>query len=240
LRRRIFRSDRLRRFVCWLISLYVRFVYATSRWRVVGGDIPRRLHESRQPFILAFWHGRLLMMPMAWDRSVKIHMLISAHRDGRMIADAVKHFGIGSIAGSSSRGGSSALRQMVKQLKAGDCVGITPDGPRGPAMQASSGIIVTARLAAAPVVPLAYASRARRVLRSWDLFHLAFPFTSGVFVWGDPIVVRADADGTELERCRRLVEDRLNAAGAEADRLVGATGDRRLAAASGLPHEERP
>jgi hypothetical protein len=240
LRRRIFRSDRLRRFVCWLISLYVRFIYATSRWRVVGGDIPRQLHESRRPFILAFWHGRLLMMPMAWDRSVKIDMLISAHRDGRMIADAVRHFGIGSIAGSSSRGGTSALRQMVKQLKAGDCVGITPDGPRGPAMQASSGIVATARLAAAPVVPLAYAARARRVLRSWDLFHLAFPFTSGVFVWGEPIEVPADAEEAELERCRRLVEDRLNAAGAEADRLVGASGDRRAAPTSGLPHEERP
>jgi lysophospholipid acyltransferase (LPLAT)-like uncharacterized protein len=239
-RRHIFRSDQLRRLVCWLISLYIRFVFATSRWRVVGGDIPRRLHEGGRPFILAFWHGRLLMMPMAWDRSVKIHMLISSHRDGRIIADAVKHFGIGSIAGSSSRGGTSALRQMVKQLKAGDCVGITPDGPRGPAMRASSGIVATARLAAAPVVPLAYAARGRRVLRSWDLFLLAFPFTSGVFVWGEPIEVPPHADEAELERCRRLVEDRLNAAGAEADRLVGPSGGRRPAAPASLPREERP
>jgi lysophospholipid acyltransferase (LPLAT)-like uncharacterized protein len=218
---RTLRSDRLRRFVCWLVSLYIRLVWATSRWRVERGEIPRRLHEDRQPFILAFWHGRLLMMPMAWERAQPIHMLISAHRDGRLIADAVKHFGIGSIAGSSRRGGSSALRQMVKRLKAGDCVGITPDGPRGPPEQASEGIVATARLAQVPVVPLAFAARRRRVLATWDRFHLAFPFTSGVFVWGEPIAVPADADEAALDRYRCLVEDGLNAIGAEADALVG-------------------
>jgi lysophospholipid acyltransferase (LPLAT)-like uncharacterized protein len=215
---RILRSDRLRRFVCWLVAVYIRLVWATSRWRIERGDIPRRLHDDRHPFILAFWHGRLLMMPMAWDRAQPIHMLISSHRDGRIIADAVKHFGIGSIAGSSRRGGSSALRQMMKRLRDGDCVGITPDGPRGPAAQASDGIIAAARLAQVPIVPLAYAARRRRVLRSWDRFHLPVPFNSGVFVWGEPILVPAGA--ADLECHRRLVEDRMNALALEADRLV--------------------
>jgi hypothetical protein len=218
---RVLRSDRLRRFVCWLVSLYIRLVWATSRWRVERGEIPRRLHEDRRPFILAFWHGRLLMMPMAWDRTRPIHMLISAHRDGRIIADAVKHFGIGSIAGSSRRGGSSALRQMVRRLKSGECVGITPDGPRGPATRASDGIVATARLAQVPIVPLAYAARRRRVLGTWDRFHLPSPFTSGVFVWGEPILVPGDAGEGALEGYRQLVEDRLNAIDAEAEVEVG-------------------
>src|SRR6267378_1743151 len=137
--RRIVRSDALRRVLCAFIALYIRFVYATSRWTVEGGEAARRHFREKRPFILAFWHGRLLMMPMAWPRDVAIHMLISGHRDGRMIADAVGHFGITSIARSSSRGGLAALRAMVKQIKNGECVGITPDGPRGPAMQASQG-----------------------------------------------------------------------------------------------------
>jgi lysophospholipid acyltransferase (LPLAT)-like uncharacterized protein len=223
--RRLARSDRARHLLCWLVSLYIRFVFATSRWSVEGGEAARQLHAAGKPFILAFWHGRLLMMPKAWQTGIPIHMLISGHRDGRIIADAVGHFGIASIAGSSSKGGRAALRLMVKMLKAGDCVGITPDGPRGPAMQATQGIVVTARLAGVPILPLSYATRRRRLMRSWDRFHLAFPFTTGIFLWGAPIVIPADADETALERYRLLVEERLTALGAEADRRMGHAAD---------------
>jgi len=71
-----------------VIHLYIRVVYATNRWTVVGAEIPHRLRADGRSFILAFWHGRLLMIPMAWQRLAPMHMLISAHRDGRIIADA--------------------------------------------------------------------------------------------------------------------------------------------------------
>jgi lysophospholipid acyltransferase (LPLAT)-like uncharacterized protein len=219
------RSDQVRRLLCWLVSLYIRLVFATSRWSVEGGETARRLHAAGKPFILAFWHGRLLMMPKAWQAGVPIHMLISGHRDGRIIADAVGHFGIASIAGSSSKGGRAALRLMVKTLKGGACVGITPDGPRGPAMRASQGIVAAARLAGVPILALSYATRRRRLMRSWDRFHLAFPFTTGVFLWGAPIAIPADADEAVLERYRLLVEERLNTLGAEADRRMGHQAD---------------
>ena len=103
--RRLLRSSRLRRLSCWVIHLYIRLVYATNRWTVEGGAVPHRLREEGRSFILAFWHGRLLMIPMAWQRLAPMHMLISAHRDGRIIADAVSYFGIEAIAGSTRRGG---------------------------------------------------------------------------------------------------------------------------------------
>src|SRR3954447_24980028 len=156
--RHLFRSEGLRRLLCWVIQLYIRFVYRTNRWSAEGGDIPHRLRESGRPFILAFWHGRLLMIPMAWQRLAPMHMLISAHRDGRIIADAVTYFGVHSIAGSTRRGGSAALRLMLKRLHDGDCVGIPPDGPRGPAMVASAGIVNVARLAGMPIVPIVFAT----------------------------------------------------------------------------------
>ncbi len=214
-------SDRLRRLSCWVIHLYIRFVYATNRWTVEGGEVPRHLREEGGSFILAFWHGRLLMIPMAWQRLAPMHMLISAHRDGRIIADAVTYFGVHSISGSSRRGGSAALRMMLKRLAAGECVGITPDGPRGPAMQASSGIINVARLAGVPIVPIAFATSRRRVLPSWDRFHLALPFGHGVFLWGEPIEIAADLDAAGLEGARLLVESRMNEMVGEADRRVG-------------------
>src|SRR6266700_2920711 len=227
--RRLLRSRRLRRMSCWIIQLYIRFVYATNHWTVEGGEVPRQLRAEGRSFILAFWHGRLLMIPMAWQRLAQKHMLISAHRDGRIIADAVTYFGVHSIAGSSRRGGSAALRQMLKRLAAGECVGITPDGPRGPAMQASSGIINVARLAGVPIVPVVFATSRRRVLSSWDRFHLALPFGRGAFLWGEPIEIARELDPAGLERARLLVEDRMNELARDADRRVGANPSPALA-----------
>jgi lysophospholipid acyltransferase (LPLAT)-like uncharacterized protein len=220
-RRRFLRNARLRRLTCWVIHCYIRFVYTTTRWTVEGSERPRRLRADGKPFILAFWHGRLLMIPMAWQRLAPMHMLISAHPDGRIIADAVTYFGVDAIAGSTSRGGSAALRTMLKRLRAGDCVGITPDGPRGPAMTASVGIINVARLAGVPIVPITYATSRRRILSTWDRFHLPYPFGRGVYLWGEPIEIAAELDEGGLERARCLVERRMVEMVGEADRRVG-------------------
>src|SRR4029077_6564452 len=190
--RRLLRSNRVHQLSCWVIHLYIRFVYATNRWTVDGGEVPRRLRAEGTSFILAFWHGRLLMIPMAWQRLAPMHMLISAHRDGRIISDSVTYFGVQSIAGSSRRGGTAALRLMLRHLAAGGCGGITPDGPRGPPTRAASGIINAARLAGVPIVPIVFAPSRCRVLRSWDRFHLAFPFGRGAFVWGAPILITTE------------------------------------------------
>src|SRR5690348_11481194 len=217
----LFRNARLQRAACWAIQLYIRIVYATNRWSIEGAERPRRLTVEGRTFIVAFWHGRLLMMPLAWHRLTGFHMLISAHPDGRIIAGAMTYFGIEMIAGSTRRGGSAAFRTMLKRLKEGDCVGITPDGPRGPAMQASVGIINVARRARVPIVPLAYATSRRRVLATWDRFHLALPFGRGVFLWGEPIEISADLDEAGLEQARHLVETRMNEMICDAERRVG-------------------
>jgi lysophospholipid acyltransferase (LPLAT)-like uncharacterized protein len=219
--RRFVRSDRLRRVLCYSIYLYIRFVYRTGRWDVEGAEHPRRLREAGKPFILAFWHGRLMMIPMAWQRLAPIYMLISAHRDGRIIADAVAHFGVQTVTGSTRRGGSAALRTMVKALAAGDCVGITPDGPAGPAMIASAGIVNVARLARVPIVPVTFAASGRRHMRSWDRMQIALPFSRGVFIWGEPIEIGTGLDETGIERARRRVEQRMQEMVAEAEARVG-------------------
>ena len=219
--KRLLKSDGLRRVLCWLGSLYIRLVHATGRWQVIGGDAARAHWAAGRPFILCFWHGRILMMPHCWPRDRDIHMLISQHRDGQIIARTVGHFGIKTVAGSSSRGGAQALRAMVKALKAGDCVGITPDGPRGPRMRASDGAVALARLSGVPIIPATFGAARGRVLQSWDRFLVAWPFGRGVIVWGDPIDVARDADAAALGAARLRVENALNAITVEADRLTG-------------------
>ncbi|MBT3238037.1 MAG: lysophospholipid acyltransferase family protein [Rhodospirillaceae bacterium] len=210
-------------FLCWLGSLYIRLVSITGRWRIVGADIPEHFFTTGKPFILAFWHGRLLMMPRCWRKDKTIHVLISMHRDGRLLADTVGHLGMKTIAGSSSKGGATALRAMVKTLKEGNYIGITPDGPRGPRMRASDGIISLARLAKVPVIPIAHASSPRKVLGSWDRFTVSFPFARHVILWGEPIDIPHTADKDKLETARQEVEDKLNALTTKADEMCGHT-----------------
>ena len=207
--------------VCWLVQLYIRVVRHTSRWTVVGAEIPDALLAARRPYNVAFWHGRLLMLPVMWARRAPLYMLMSGHRDGRLIAGAVAYFGIGSIEGSSSAGGSAALRTMLRHTRGGASVGITPDGPNGPAMRASAGIVAAARLAQVPIVPMTYATSRRRILATWDRFHLALPFGRGVFVWGEAIDVPAELDAKGIEHWRALIEERMTALTVEADRRVG-------------------
>jgi hypothetical protein len=110
---------------------------------------------------------------------------------------------------------------MLKRLRAGDCVGITPDGPRGPAMTASIGIVNIARLARVPIVPITYATSRRRMLATWDRFHLPWPFGRGVYLWGEPIGIAEEIDDAGLEWARRLVESRMVELVCDAERRVG-------------------
>ncbi|HVA15841.1 MAG TPA: lysophospholipid acyltransferase family protein [Stellaceae bacterium] len=209
------------RLACWLVACYARLVWATGRWQIEGREHLLRLLESGRPVIGAFWHGRILVMPFAWDRRAAFHMLISAHPDGRLIAGAVRHFGIDWIAGSSTEGGGAGFRTMLRQLKAGASVGITPDGPNGPAMRAKPGIVAIARVSRAAVLPVSYATSRRRILDSWDRFHLPLPFSRGLLIYGEPIEVAAKLDAAGIEACRAAIEQRLNAITAEADRRMG-------------------
>lgn len=219
--KRIGRNEGVRGVICWIAAQYIRLCHATSRWRVVNGEVPGQLWAANRPFIMCFWHGRLMMMPYAWDYRHIIHTLTSDHPDGRLIARTTAHFGLRTVVGSATRGGAGALRQLVRLVSDGSSVGITPDGPRGPRMRAKPGALALARLAGVPVVPVTYGVSARRLLDSWDRFVLPLPFARGVIVWGEAIDVPADADTAALEAARRRLEDSLNAITAEADRLCG-------------------
>ena len=160
-----------------------------------------------QPAIFAIWHNRLLMLPRVFDPCFPTRQsygLISASRDGDLIARFIERSGYGTIRGSSSRKGVIALRQLVDTLAADGNVLVTPDGPRGPVYQASQGVVFLAQKSGAPVVPIHMEYSSCWRLKSWDRFVVPRPFATLRAIFGTPIVVPpiADPDQFEAERLR--------------------------------------
>jgi len=217
--KKILRYPAMYAILCFFGSLYIRLVHATSRWTHYGLDTPKEFWDKKQPFILAFWHGRLLMMPYCWSKGKNIHMLISGHADGQLISRTVAHFGIETIQGSKSKGGAVALKEMMRTLKKGESVGITPDGPRGPYMQASDGAVALARMADVPIIAVSYSTKRGKHLKSWDKFWVARPFTKGVFTWSEPFYV--DRQEKDISAKSKELQNMMIALTNKADRLCG-------------------
>ena len=223
LSKRILKTRLVQALLVRLAAVYLQLVYRTTRWQSVQPPETRDLLAGGAPFIACFWHGRMVMMRAAIPRGVTIHILVSGHRDGRLVTRAAEHVGARAVTVSSKGGGAAALRAMERLLRAGDSVAVTPDGPRGPRMRAKLGAIKTAQLAGVPIVPLSGSVSRRRVLGSWDRFCLALPFARGAIYWGAPLHVPQALDAEALERHRLELETRLNALTAEADRHFGQT-----------------
>ena len=221
LSKKIVKSTLFRSITCWLAAQYMRLVWWTGTWEYVGRAHFDALYDSGTPAILGFWHGRLLVAPFSWGKPRVFKMLISGHRDGELIADTIGYIGIDHIKGSSTKGGASALRAMVKALRAGEWVGITPDGPRGPRMRVSDGVLNLARLSGAPILPFGCGVKRGKRLDTWDRFLIAWPFTKGVLIWGEPLYIAKDADAAVMEAARGELERRITELTREADRLTG-------------------
>ncbi|UCD70708.1 MAG: lysophospholipid acyltransferase family protein [Syntrophobacterales bacterium] len=195
----------------------VKLLSWTMKIEVINGQVQDERRRSGEPSIGAFWHGRLLMMPAGY-RGKRMTILISRHRDGELISRTVKYFRFKSIRGSTTRGGLSAMREMMKASKEGYDIAITPDGPRGPRYRVQNGIIELARRMGIPIIPVTFNASRKKVFRSWDRFLLPYPFSRGVFIWGEPLLVPRQMDGHTFEQKRLLLERRLREITERADR----------------------
>jgi lysophospholipid acyltransferase (LPLAT)-like uncharacterized protein len=223
-RKRVLGNATVQRVLARLGAQYIRLVLTSIHWTEQNSAVREQLAASRQPFILCFWHNRVLLMPYSWRQMpLPFHMLISAHRDGRLISQIIGKFGLGTVAGSKNKQGALAFRTLRRYLKDGGCVGITPDGPRGPRMVAGKGAVVLAQMAGVPLVPVSLATSRRRMLGSWDRFLVAWPFGRGIIAWGEPLTVPADADAATIEACRQELEARLNLVSDSVDQQLGHT-----------------
>ncbi len=197
------------RFALILGGGLIRLLASTWRYRVVNEEELTKLRAAGAPFVFSIWHGQLL--PLLWHhRAQGVSILVSEHKDGELIARFAESIGYGTIRGSSSRGAAGALLGLVRALGEGREVGITPDGPRGPARSYAPGAAVAASKAGALILPLAaHANRAWR-LSSWDRFMIPKAFARVTLAYGEPVRLPDDARAAAAETPR--LESAMNAA----------------------------
>lgn len=193
-----------------LVSGVLRVLAKTLRVRLVGHEeLFVRLQRQEQA-ILAFWHNRLLMMPLVAPPQ-PICVMVSAHRDGEIAVRALRRWNIQAVRGSARRGGAHGLLQLVRAYRRGLNLAVVPDGPTGPCYVAKVGVIHLARLTGAPIYPVSYAASRAARLRSWDRLLVPLPFARVAVVVGEPLYVAGDEDPGQIENLRVDLENRMNA-----------------------------
>jgi len=199
---------------------YIRLVAATSRLDRENDAARQRARDATGTYILAFWHARFVMMPYA-SPDHRLAALLSRHRDARMLGSVLGRFGYDLVWGSTTTGGASAARELLRRARDGWDLGIAPDGPRGPRRIAQPGVVAVARLTGRAILPVSFSAKPMRRLRSWDRTLVPAPFCRGLFVFGEPIVVPRDADSAEQARLLAQVNGSLDQISDRADATVG-------------------
>jgi lysophospholipid acyltransferase (LPLAT)-like uncharacterized protein len=196
----------------WFAYWMVQLLSLTMKFEEINPEIPESLRANGSPVIPVFWHGRLLMMPVLYkrERERRLSFLVSPHRDGQVVGKALQRFGLHPILGSTTRRGFSAFKKMVEASRDGSHIVITPDGPRGPRCQVQAGVIELAKVTGRPILPVAFSASRKKVFNTWDRFVLPYPFSKGVFIWGEPVHVEPGGDRANIEERRILLERRLN------------------------------
>ncbi|EOQ95491.1 PF04028 domain protein [Leptospira wolbachii serovar Codice str. CDC] len=216
-----------RKILVWLLPLIVvwfqRLIGLTSRFRFLTNEAYEELFKNKKPFIYSIWHTNVLYSPYL-HRGKNVAVLISESKDGDYINQVVHRFGNTSIRGSSSKGGSKALKAVIQHLKKGLPAAFTPDGPRGPAFIVQPGLIAAAQVTQVPIIPFHYECSRQWILeRAWDKHRVPKPFTTFVVSYGDPILVPRNLNEEEFEAMRLKVEEAMlnnrNRAMAEAERI---------------------
>ncbi|MGB5754066.1 MAG: lysophospholipid acyltransferase family protein [Thermoanaerobaculia bacterium] len=190
-------------------------------WRVEF-DLPPHLKQLRDghKVILAFWHNRQIGLIRVADELRPVKVLISRHGDGEIIARIVARFGIGSVRGSSTRGGKAAVRQLVSASRQSH-LAITPDGPVGPRYHAKQGVALVAALTGLPVTWISWSTDRAWRFKSWDRFILPKPFARIRYRVEGTVEIDRNAGAEEIEAGRLEIESRLNALTATLDREMG-------------------
>lgn len=213
----------------WMVAQYMRLVKRTTRWETRYADRVNHILGSGQGVIALTWHSRFMMLTAAWKADeLDPYVMISRSRDGAVVAATCQALGLKTLRGSArksgkAKGGEKAAAGAVTAIRAGGCVVMTPDGPRGPRQRLGDGPLRIARATAAPLMPCTFAVSRRKQFKSWDRFVLPKLFGKGLILWGTPVIIPPDTTEADLDILRVAIESEMNMLLAEADTELGHT-----------------
>ena len=197
------------KFIGFLFYLITKISFLSIRWKYFNEDQKSNIFNVDNQYIFCCWHNRLFLGPHLLPRNRIINALQSSHSDGMITSIAFKYIGMNVILGSSMKGGMQAFRKMIKCIQNGESIAITPDGPKGPKETVKEGIIKLAQITGTPIVPLVWATKKFKLINSWDHFVIPFPFSKGVYTFGEPIYVDKKINKKKIEISRLEVENEI-------------------------------
>ncbi len=202
------------RTLAFIGSTILKLLFLTIRLRLDDREGISR-NAFSEPCLLCFWHNRILGITHAFHRFYPkrvrhgVTVLTSPSKDGEILAQFVAAFGMGSVRGSSSRRGSRALLELVRIIRDGGDIAITPDGPRGPRYSLGPGVILLAQTTGTPIIPM-HASFSRAIrMKTWDGFIIPLPFSTISVTVADRINIPKNLSEAEFEQARKNLEDTL-------------------------------
>jgi len=216
-----------RRIGSWLMPQVAPFVlrHLSTSWRTeLEGEEHYDATREHKGCLLVVWHGRMLL-PLTHHSQSDFTVLVSPSKDGDLMDTLLPRFGYDVIRGSSSRTGARALREMLRSLRVGGTVVVTPDGPRGPRHSGSAGVAWLARATGYPILPLGMAAEPAWRMRSWDGFTIPKWRARTALVYGQPIFVPREADDVELRTAAADMHHSLMSAEARAHARLGVEPD---------------
>jgi len=191
-----------------LMKLVMTLITVTCRVRWHNRETLEEYHRGDRPWIVSMWHNCSTFAPWAM-RNRQLTCMVSASRDGEYVARLGALFGNNTVRGSSSKGSSSATRAVLKLLKNGQAIALTPDGPRGPKYSVQPGVMWLASAANATILPLHIEASRQWVLNSWDNHRLPKPFSTIHIGIGKPIVIDRVLYKNSPEQATALVQEAM-------------------------------
>ncbi len=200
-------NDSLNNLKISIITLLIRFLYGSCRWKVTGFEHIEHLIDKNSSFIIAYWHGNMFI-PYLKFAKYHFHILAGFHRDAELGVSIGKKLGWKFLRGSSSQKGSEVFQQIVKLLsKPNNVFAITPDGPKGPAKIPKPGAVRAAQKSGVPIIPAAGRSRRSWGFTNWDTFHITKPFTRIELTFGEPMYFSINDD---FNTCNNKLKNQLD------------------------------
>ena len=204
------------RLVARLVFLLIRGLAGTLRFRLPTEVEERFGNAGSERLIFAIWHNRLAMSLILYNRYIRrrdpsrrMAAIVSASRDGGLLAHVLELFGVHPVRGSTSRRGPQALRELTTCAEQGFDLAITPDGPRGPLYVVQEGVIALSHLTGLPILPVSCILKPRIELRSWDRFQIPLPFAVCEVRVGELMRVPRTTDEEIRNTLREELESRI-------------------------------